>query len=65
MFALIDSVYSSDEYNYIDKSKLGSTGHSMGVTLQLEVLIILADKRLIIILIVSYTQFMFLVMYLH
>lgn len=30
MFALIDSVYSSDEYNYIDKSKLGSTGHSMG-----------------------------------
>ena len=30
MFALIDSVYNSNEYNYIDKSRLGSTGHSMG-----------------------------------
>ena len=30
MFALIDTVYNSKSYNYVDKSRLGSTGHSMG-----------------------------------
>ena len=30
MFHLIEYVYQSEEYNFIDKSKLGATGHSMG-----------------------------------
>jgi len=30
MFALIDSVYNNPEYDFIDKSLMGSTGHSMG-----------------------------------
>ena len=30
MFALIDSVYDNPEYDFIDKSLMGSTGHSMG-----------------------------------
>ena len=30
MFALIDHIYESDEYDYINKELLGTTGHSMG-----------------------------------
>ena len=30
MFALIDSVYNNPDYGFIDKSLMGSTGHSMG-----------------------------------
>ena len=30
MFALIDHIYESDEYEYINKELLGTTGHSMG-----------------------------------
>ncbi len=30
MFALIEHIYDSDNYPYIDKNLLGSTGHSMG-----------------------------------
>ena len=30
MFHLIEHVYQSDKYDFIDKSKLGATGHSMG-----------------------------------
>ena len=30
MFALIDHIYESDQYEYINKELLGTTGHSMG-----------------------------------
>ena len=30
MFYLIDHIYESDEYDYINKELLGTTGHSMG-----------------------------------
>ena len=30
MFALIDHIYESDQYDYINKELLGTTGHSMG-----------------------------------
>ena len=30
MFALIDHIYESDQYDYINKKLLGTTGHSMG-----------------------------------
>ena len=30
MFALIDHIYESDQYDYINKQLLGTTGHSMG-----------------------------------
>lgn len=30
MFALVDYVYASDQYNFIDKTRIGATGHSAG-----------------------------------
>ena len=30
MFAIIDSVYNNSEYDFINKSLMGTTGHSMG-----------------------------------
>ncbi len=41
MFHLIEHVYQSDEYDFIDKSKLGATGHSMGGNAAIRGLIIL------------------------
>ena len=30
MFALIDYVFETDNLNYVDKSRIGATGHSAG-----------------------------------